>query len=188
MIDTFDFYDKMERSNIMLSFKGEITSDLLTSILKIIESKLESQGERPVVRRRVYNILVECLQNLYHHIDDFPMHTETEDDEDDSISTRTAIFMIGKVDDHYSIITANYMLGQHVDRLRGRLDEINSLDRQQLKMKYQEVLNDGQVRENTGGAGLGMIDIARKSGNKLGYEFKPVTEKYSFFTLYIKIV
>jgi len=33
-----------------------------------------------------------------------------------------------------------------------------------------------------------MIDIARKSGNKLGYEFKPVTEKYSFFTLYIKIV
>lgn len=186
MIDTFDFYDKMERSNIMLSFKGEITSDLLSSILKIIESKLESTGERPKIRRRVYNILVECLQNLYHHIDDFPLNTGSKADPG-NVSARTAIFMIGKVDEHYSIITANYMLTSNVTILRSRIDEINSLDRDQLKARYQAVLNDGQVREDTGGAGLGMIDIARKSGNKLGYEFKEVSDEYTFFTLFIKI-
>ena len=42
MLDLFDFYDKMERNQIMLSFKGDITSELLTSILQIMESKLDT--------------------------------------------------------------------------------------------------------------------------------------------------
>ena len=41
MLDIYDFYNRMERNNIMLSFKGDITSELLTSILQIMESKLE---------------------------------------------------------------------------------------------------------------------------------------------------
>lgn len=69
MIDIFDFYDKMQRSNIMLSFKGEITSELLGSILQIMENKLENINEEPKVKKKVFNVLVECLQNLYHHLD-----------------------------------------------------------------------------------------------------------------------
>ena len=69
MLDIYDFYDKMERNNIMLSFKGDITSELLTSILSIMESKLENLQEEPKIKKKVYNVLVECLQNLYHHID-----------------------------------------------------------------------------------------------------------------------
>ncbi len=30
MVEVFDIYEKMERNNILLSFKGEVTSDLLT--------------------------------------------------------------------------------------------------------------------------------------------------------------
>ena len=38
-----------------------------------------------------------------------------------------------------------------------------------------------------GGGGLGMIDISRKSGQKLDYNFMSVDESCSFFTLNIKI-
>ena len=69
MFDIYDFYEKMEDGKIMLSFKGEITSELLTSILKILESKLDNIGDEPKLRKKVYNVLVECLQNLYHHND-----------------------------------------------------------------------------------------------------------------------
>jgi hypothetical protein len=34
-----------------------------------------------------------------------------------------------------------------------------------------------------GGAGLGFIDIARKTGNPLEYHFEPIDEKNSFFLL-----
>jgi len=46
-LDIFDFYDKMERNNILLSFKGDITSGLRTSLLKIMESKKEKKTEKP---------------------------------------------------------------------------------------------------------------------------------------------
>ncbi len=69
MLDIYEFYDKMERNKIMLSFKGDITSELLTSILQIMESKLDNLQEEPKNQEKVYNVLVECLQNLYHHLD-----------------------------------------------------------------------------------------------------------------------
>ncbi|MGL4596277.1 MAG: DUF6272 family protein, partial [Bacteroidia bacterium] len=94
MVDIYDFYDKMERNNIMLSFKGDVTSELLTSILQIMESKLDNLQEEPKVKKKVYNVLVECLQNLYHHMDEIPMGDRIADTE----SARSAIFMIGKID------------------------------------------------------------------------------------------
>ncbi len=88
MLDIFDFYDKMDKHNIMLSFKGNVTSELLTSILQIMESQMDNLDESPKMRRKVYNILVECLQNLYHHIDE-----KIVDDSD--THERNAIFAIG---------------------------------------------------------------------------------------------
>jgi hypothetical protein len=180
MLDIFDFYDKMDKHNIMLSFKGNVTSELLTSILQIMESQMDNLDEAPKVRRKVYNILVECLQNLYHHID------EKIIDKSD-IHERNAIFAIGKQDDQYSIITGNYMLSENMDSLRDRLEKINAMSKDELKMYYKEVLSNGVMSEK-GGGGLGMIDIARKSGSKLDFRFTPVDEKYSFFSLSIKVV
>lgn len=179
MIDIFDFYDRMERNNIMLSFKGNITSELLTSILVIIENKLENLDESPKIKKKVYNVLVECLQNLYHHMDEMPVKSAED-------TNRSAIFMIGKEGDDYKIITGNYMFTEHVDNLRSRLDKVNSLTPEELKEYYKEVLNNG-VMSSKGGGGLGMIDIARKSGQKLDYEFLKIDDKYTFFTLNIKI-
>src|ERR1043165_2406329 len=99
-LDIYDFYDKMERNNIMLSFKGDITSELLTSILQIMESKLDNLQEEPKVKKKVYNVLVECLQNLYHHMD------EVAPDQNDV--TRSALFMIGKIVNKKTIFPENF--------------------------------------------------------------------------------
>jgi hypothetical protein len=64
MIDAFNIYDSMDRNNILLSFKGDITSELLTSILQIMENKMDNMQEEPKTKKKVYNVLVECLQNL----------------------------------------------------------------------------------------------------------------------------
>lgn len=180
MLDIFDFYDKMERHNIMLSFKGNVTSELLTSILQIMESQMDNMDEQPKIRRKVYNILVECLQNLYHHIDE-------KIEEDTDSPERNAIFAIGKVDGEYSIITGNYMLTENMEGLKSRLEKINAMTREELKLYYKEVLSNGVMSEK-GGGGLGMIDIARKSGSKLDFSFLPIDDKYSFFSLSIKVV
>lgn len=180
MLDLYDFYDKMERNNIMLSFKGNITSDLLTSILQIMESKMDNMQEEPKVKKKVYNVLVECLQNLYHHMDEIPSDPSVSEQE------RSAIFMIGKNNNEYTIYTGNYILSENVEKLKGRLDIVNSMSKEELKEYYKTILNNGEMSEK-GGGGLGMIDIARKSGQKLHYNFVPVDDKNHFFSLNVKI-
>lgn len=179
MISLYEFYEKMESNNIMLSFKGEVTSELLTSILQIMETKMENMDESPKIRKKVYNILVECLQNLYHHIDADDLTTKERHE-------NNALFMIGKKDDQYSIMTGNYMLSANVDALKSKLERINAMTKEELKEYYKEVLNNGEMSAK-GGGGLGMIDIARKSGEKLDYQFQKVDDKYSFFSLNVKV-
>ena len=178
VLDIYGFYDKMEQNNIMLSFKGDITSDLLTSILQIMEAKLDNFQEEPKVKKKVYNVLVECLQNLYHHMDEIALGQEEK--------IRSAIFMIGKIDGQYNIITGNYIKNENIQGLKKLLEDINILTKEELKEYYKEVLNNGEMSLK-GGGGLGMIDIARKTGGKLNFDFTPVDVKYSFFSLNINI-
>jgi hypothetical protein len=176
----YDLYRTMERDNIMLSFKGLVTSDLLTSVLQIMESKMEFMEESPKIRKKVYNVLVECLQNLYHHIDlDEPRPREV-------FESDSALFMISKSGDGYEIKTGNYIPAGQVVDLRQKLELINSMNKEELKEFYKKVLSGGEV-SHKGTAGLGMIDIARKSGNKLDFEFLPVNTESSFFCLNVKI-
>ena len=125
MVDAFNIYDKMEKNNILLSFKGDITSELLTSILQIMENKMDNMQEEPKMKKKVYNVLVECLQNLYHHMDDVA-------DAGGDIN-RSAIFMIGKSNNAYTITTGNYILSENVNGLKSRLDEVNALSKEELK-------------------------------------------------------
>jgi hypothetical protein len=181
MLDIYEFYDKMERNKIMLSFKGDITSELLTSILQIMESKLDNLQEEPKIKKKVYNVLVECLQNLYHHLD-----VDASDNSESAKKFRSAIFMIGKIGSEYNIITGNYILNKNVIPLRDKLNRINVMSKDELKEYYKEILNNDEFSDK-GGGGLGMIDIARKSGQKLNFNFIEVDNQYSFFSLSIKI-
>ncbi len=176
--EIFDLYDSMERKNIMLSFKGEMSTELLTSILQIIENKLDRFGESSKVKKRMFNIMVECLQNLHHHI--------TKPAQDAGRDLPSVIVMVAKNVTGYSIITGNFMEGAEVAPLKDRLEEINSMDKDQIKDLYKSVLADGKMSEK-GGGGLGMIDIARKSGEKLDFGFIPFGDGKSFFSLNVKV-
>lgn len=176
--EIFDLYDTMERKNIMLSFKGDMSTDLLTSILQIIENKLDRFGESPKVKKRIFNILVECLQNLYHHIEQPPKKLASD--------TPSVIVMVAKNVSGYAIITGNFMLNNNANVLKNRLEQINGMTQNEVKDLYKSVLADGKMSEK-GGGGLGMIDIARKSGEKLEYGFIPFGDGSSFFSLNVKV-
>ena len=167
----------MTENDVMISFKGELTSELLTSILLSIESKLDFIEEVPKVRRKVFSVLVECLQNLYHH---------TDENENGHSEERNAIFMVSNHEGYYYIYTGNHILTEHVPDLKSKIDKVNQLDKNELKSYYKEILSNGQMSEK-GGGGLGMIDIARKSGQKLEYNFLSLDKTNSFFTLKVKI-
>lgn len=172
-------YDKMDKNNILLSYKGDVTSELLTSILDIIESKMDNMQEKPQLRKKVYIVLVELLQNLYHHMHDPSSESNTK-------LTDKAIFLIGKEQNLYKVITGNYIKNDTVPMLKKKMDEINALSPEEVKEQYKRILSNGQMSDK-GGGGLGMIDIARRTGKPLLYDFVPINNSFSFFTLNVVI-
>lgn len=170
----------MEEDNIIFSFNGVVTADFLTVILDIMDTKMNHLAESLKTKKKVFNVLVECLQNLYHHIDD-------EDEIKREIKrSKSSLVMVIRSQETYYVQTGNYIDKSVVKELEERLIKINSLDKESLREYYRETLDNGSV-SSKGTAGLGMIDIARKSGNKLEYEFLEIDNDFSFFSLNVKI-
>ena len=80
----------------------------------------------------------------------------------------------------------DYGDGSGVQSLQSKIDKVNSLSKEELAVYYREVLSSNELSEK-GGAGLGIIDLARKSGNKIAYEFNAVDGNFTFFTLIVTI-
>jgi hypothetical protein len=170
----------MEDNNILLAYKGELNSKVLTSLLDIVEQKLDSLSEAVKVKKIMFNVLVECLQNLYHHAEEFSLL------EIPNSNYSHVIIMIKRDSEEYSIMTGNYILSEKVDGLKTKIDKVNGLDKEELRMYGSKVLAHDSFSDK-GGAGLGLIDMARKTGQKLGYKFLPINDKFTFFNLNLKV-
>lgn len=170
----------MEDDDVILSFKGVFTSELLTSILSILESKMLHLEIPPKKKRRVFNILVECFQNLYHHIE------LNGGEEDATNEQKTALVMVRHDGEIFMVRTGNFIDKRLIPELQERLDKVNELDQDGLRDLYRETLSNDE-RSAKGTAGLGFIDIARKSKKKLEYAFVNVNDEISFFCLNVVI-
>jgi hypothetical protein len=60
------------------------------------------------------------------------------------------------------------------------------MNAEELKDMYKFILNHQRLSEK-GGGGLGLVDIARKTGNALDYKFHEYDKEYSFFNLDVYI-
>jgi len=175
-LNLYDFHTLMEENNVALIYNGEFSQDFTKSMLAFMEKKFISEDMEDNLRRKIFNVMVEILQNLSKH--------RYQDSETGEFVSAT--FSIGHDCESYFIISGNPILNDKVESLKDKLDQVNALDKDGLKDLYKQVRLEGKFSE-VSGAGIGLIDIARESGNKLGYEFKPLNDAISFFTMQVKI-
>ena len=171
-----EFFSELSRGEVLLSFKGSITTELINHVLDVVESKLQEYNEDAKIRKKVYNVLVESLQNLYHHIDELPESFREE------YGSKFGMLVVSRVDDSYKIATGNFIRSEKIKYLKDKIDKINSLSKEELKDMYKFILNHQKISDK-GGGGLGLVDIARKTGNKLNYVFHNFNNEFYFFNL-----
>jgi len=175
-----NYFSDLSDGNTILYYKGNVDSDVINHVLDTVEDKMVAVNEQSKLRKKVYNVLVESLQNLYHHVDKVP-----EDFEDQS-AERYGLLVVKKVDDGYRIITGNFVHSENIEKLEEKIKRINRSSHDEIKELYKFILNHQRISAK-GGGGLGLVDIARKTGNKLEYTIKEYNEKYSFFYLDILV-
>ncbi len=182
-LNLYDIYRNMEKEDIILSFKGDVTKDLLSSVYQIMETRIENETEDIRRKKKFYSVLVECLQNMYHHMESLQIANGTTGAD----FPGSAIFIIAKGrEGSYRVYTGNFILNANAELLKGKIDRINAMNPAELKAYYLETLGSTELSEK-GGAGLGMIEIARKSGGQMNYDFERISENHSFFTLSVVV-
>ncbi len=170
----YDFYKSMKAHEITLVYEGEITHQITKAFTSLTESNMAKEEESNTVQKKVFHVMVECLQNISKHADSFGS--------DDFLFAGRGIFMVSKGDVEYHVTTGNVIENAKIEELTRILDHINILDKEGLKQLYKTQMREGRLSEK-GGAGLGFIDIARKTGRRLEFHFLSIDEENSFFIL-----
>lgn len=160
-----------------LVYKGEMNHQMMRSFALMANRKMQAMDVPTAVRKKVFHIMIECLQNITKHSDDY---------DEPNAPIGNGLFMVGRDRDAFYVITGNLVKAQNVEPLENRIVRLNRATSSDLKRMFLQQMSDGEL-SNKGGAGLGLIDIRRKSGRSLYYHFLPYTENAYFFVLAVTV-
>ena len=169
----YDFFEKMRHNKVNLAYEGEITHQITKAFTSLTEANMAAEEDDNSVQKKVFHVMVECLQNISKHAEN-PANSFSKDGR--------GIFIVTRGDTEYSVTTGNIISNDKISGLRQMLERINSLDKDGLKKLYKQQIREGRLSDKDG-AGLGFIDIARKTGEKLVFNFLPLDDNTSFFVL-----
>ncbi|MFN8255161.1 MAG: SiaB family protein kinase [Bacteroidales bacterium] len=164
------------RDDIEYVFRGEFSEEIVAGVMDLTKSALQENPDTLKIRTKIYYVMGESLQNIARH------HSESFKNAPDKYS----LFAIHRRNFKYFITTGNLIEIEEIDSLKERIDKINTLKHEDLR-EYSRTTRNMNEMSPKGGAGLGLIEIAKRSGNKLEYDFKNIDEKHSYFYLNAEI-
>ena len=170
------FYHEMNTNGISLVYMGEFNQEITKMFTSMADDDLSRKHEEIAIKKKVYHVMVETLQNMNKHADDMAAEHRLGQ----------GLFIIGKKGETYYVITSNRILNSKVKHLQDMIERINASTKEELRSMYLKQIKEGKLSDK-GGAGLGLIDIARKTGEKYEYQFLPINEKYCFFILKVEV-
>ncbi|MDB0037912.1 SiaB family protein kinase [bacterium] len=160
--------------SILVSHFGVFSQNLVSSLTEGIENLIISIGDKRIVIKRMFSILIEGLQNLRIH------------GELDNKGVQSAFLILANNDRQYKLVMANIIKNEDVPAISNYISQINNYSKEELKKKYTTVLSN-EFLSAKGGAGLGLITTRIKSGNLLDFDLLPVNDNQSLFVLKISL-
>ncbi|MDI7222703.1 SiaB family protein kinase [Leptospira santarosai] len=170
-LELFQQYRNAYDYQLIVSFKGRLSQEVLTEFGSMIRTSLSTESKI----KKIFAVFIELAQNMLH----YSAERKTLEDGRES---GVGIIMVDEKSIGYNISAGNLVLNEKIELLKSNCEKINSMSKDELKAYYQRQLRSNRPEESKG-AGVGLIDIARKSDGPLSYDISPVDDKHSFFTL-----
>ena len=178
MIDINSYYKDFSDKHVILFYSGSLGQDMLVDLISLLESHLKRHESSLKVRKKVINIVLELVQNVYLHMGVEGVVGSNFGD---------IIFVVTKENNAYGIYGGNFMSSTKVSVFKEKLDSVNSMDEDKLVFEYRERLAAATVRDGRG-AGLGIMSMVRRAGKKIQYHFeKTPNKRYSFFSIQVDV-
>jgi len=168
---TFWFFEKIKDDNLCLLYNGLISDDITNKLIELSEYNINNIEGLSKMRKKASFLMAECFQNIIRHGE---MVTDLEKHMNNSF------FLTRNWNDIYCIASGNLVLKKNIHTIEAQMEVVNNLNKDELKDLYLQVLEHNEI-SGKGGAGLGLIEMARKSGQKLQFEFEDYNKSFSYF-------
>lgn len=177
-LDLHQYYSYMKDNGLILAYKGALSQEIMASLADGIRDRLTDAAVQQRVIRRIFSIFIEMAQNIYRY--------SAEKTLTNGKKIGTGIVLLREEGDSFRIMSGNMVERDRVPELIQKCDDIRQLSPEALKQVYKNKLK-ATAKEGTIGAGVGLIDMARKAGYPIEHEVTAVNESLSFFVFSIRV-
>jgi len=183
--DILKYNKMMMENNITIIYSGPIWAEGLDGLAATLQNRLELDDMPLNAAQSVFSIFIEQITNIMM----YSAEKQTFDHPTDHkhLEVAKGVFILGAQGKTYFIQSGNVVTNINAEILKSRIDQLNSLDKKELRQLYKDQVKAENTNAESKGAGLGLIEIARRATSKIDYEFIPYGEGLSYFTMYVTI-
>jgi hypothetical protein len=165
-----DFCHCSGTGEVIFFYVGYFSQNIIAAMADAVKMRIEYVGAEGLTRRKLFSSFIEMAQNIVHYsADSYEKAGQTEH------AMRHGSVCITAKDEHYYLHCANPILADVADRLREKLEHLRTLTIDEIKREYKEMLRS-ETPEDSKGAGLGLLTVARDASEPLEFQFTPAAE------------
>lgn len=184
ILDMLGYYNMIKDNNISIIYSGPIWADGIEGIGGTVRKRLEYDELPLSASQSVFSVFVEQMNNiLMYSAEKEAFHLPGAS----TVYASKGVFVLGAKDKTYFIQSGNVVRPESKELLTRRIDHVNRLDKQELRKLYREQIKSENANPESHGAGLGLIEIARRASSKIEYEFFPFEDGMAFFSMFVTI-
>ena len=175
----YSLYETFTDEKLSIAYFGAFNDDITSMLIDLSEVYISKTKHLAKLSRKTSFLIAESFQNLIRH-------GIIEKDSLEEIQYNRDFYQISILEDSVLITSANVLVNEHVPKISEMIEHVNMLNAEELRFLKNQILQNGSMSVK-GGAGLGLIEMVRKSKLPLQKSFIPLTQGYSLLLLGIML-
>jgi hypothetical protein len=172
-MDLYNLREQFDASGMMMCFNGPFSHSIIEEIGTALRNHLSAENIAGAAVQNVFAVYIELAQNVRNYL--FLRGLGQGE-------TSASIITIARWGEGYAVSSGNMILKEDAGPLCARIEEINAMPPDALKRAYKEQMRRDTPSEALG-AGLGLLEIARRSSAPMNCSVRDIDETYIFFSL-----
>lgn len=177
MIHLQQLKKSLEEYKVLICFSGQFSQGIVEQLCEFIKEQMTEGEGAKYNPMKVISIFVEQAQNIINYNLENKNHRYYDQIVESSIVT------IGKTADGFFVTSGNILDKRDFEPLVEKIKFLDSLDSVELKKHYKEVMRKDTPAVNGRGAGLGLIQMARKAKSPIEYMNYSVNDQLIYFQI-----
>lgn len=174
LIDLFSLQQTYNQQRIMLCFNGPLTRSLIEEIGNALRNYMHRENATASSAMDVFGAYIELTQNIRHYA--------ASKGWGESEASATVV-IARDAEGRYVVSAGNIVDAADGTTLEARVNALAAMDKAQLKTQYKEQLRKPREEGSATGAGLGLLDLARKAAEPLACSLRTLADGRAFFSI-----